>query len=184
MPAEQQLQEDSGIYINCNCAAQWPRAGVFQGDYPRGYVFQDRWYQLGDRWYRFADEGFAVRAGFREHRIYFYAYSDVLRIERKAGRQRGQQAAGGAVGTPEGSTVDIWVTLRRRGAEGGELVDGSAGSGYGGGAGAAGGSYVVVMKGVDEWLEPGRSREVNTIWDFLVMQVDRWHAADAPAVAA
>ena len=85
--------------------------------------------------------------------------------------QHGTDSTGAA-----SSTVDIWVTLRRRGAAGAAAA--------GDGNGAAGSTYVLVVKGVDEWFEPGRPSEVNTIWDFLVMQVDRWHAADAPAVAA
>ncbi len=122
----------------CACAAP----------HTQGRTFHDLWYQIGDRWYRFADEGFGVRAGFREHRLYAYAYEDVLRVERVS--ERAPEA-----GAPR--TADVWVTLRRRAADG-RPVEGSA--------------HVLVIRGVEEWQAAGGGAS-NTVLEFLRLQVAR-----------
>jgi hypothetical protein len=124
-------------------AAAYPRRPARR---PQGRAFEDRWYQIGDRWYRFADQGFGVRAGFREHRLFFYAYEDVVAVQRVTG-------AGAA-----GRSADVWVTLRRRGADGRPVRPGGPA-----------GTHVLVVKGVEEWAGGGG----NAVLDFLRLQMGR-----------
>jgi hypothetical protein len=113
---------------------------------------------VGGRWYRFADEGFGVRAGFREHRLYFYAYEDVLRVERVS-----EAAAPG--------TADVWVTLRRRRADG-RPVEGPA-------------CCVVVIQGVEEWeAAGGGGARQNTLLEFLRLQAARARLRSGQGVLA
>jgi hypothetical protein len=111
--------------------AAWTQNGSFKEEYPKGFIFTDRWYKLGDRWYRFADEGFVVTAGFREHTAYPYAYRDILQVEQVAPQPEQQQGRevvgeGGGVEACEGvvercsrgggssgaETVELRVTVR------------------------------------------------------------------------
>ncbi|KAF8064586.1 Flavodoxin [Scenedesmus sp. PABB004] len=83
--------------------AAWPASGAFGGLRLWGFAFTDRYYQFGDRWARFADDGFLLRAGFREHPVWAHAYADV------AGVQVGPPRPCGA-----GECADVRVSLRGR----------------------------------------------------------------------
>ena len=148
LPVLQQQQQrswrrNSGCFELPDAPARWPASSPLPGaEYPRGYLFSDRWYACGDgRWARFGDQGFALRAGFREHPVYCFEYSNVLGVHV-------QQPAGDG---PAGC-VDVIVDVRM--AHGScESKDTAA-------------SRAVVLRGI----ESARPDGGNTIADWLLLQ--------------
>ena len=125
-PAAGPMEPEKPLYIPDTPAA-WARDGIFMEEYPKGFIFTDRWYKLGDRWYRFADEGFVVTAGFREHTAYPYAYRDIVQVEQLIPQQQEQlleegldveeemvadRCSRGVSGGTGVETVELWVTVR------------------------------------------------------------------------
>jgi hypothetical protein len=157
----QQLQQQQQLAIG-DWPADWPRQGLFQAEYPKGFRFVDRWYQLGDRWYRFHDDGFQIRAGFREHAVYTYAYRDLYSVEVQQPQQHVLDMTGSSNSSSSSSSSSsgvseqqVWVEVRQ----------GSTGGSSSSSSSSTAGSRLLVLKGVESWDGS------NTIAEFLRLQM-------------
>jgi hypothetical protein len=158
---QQQQQQQQQQLTMGDWPADWPRQGLFQAEYPKGFKFVDRWYQLGDRWYRFHDDGFQVRAGFREHAVYTYAYRDLLKVEvRQLQQQRLDKIIDGSSSSSQMSEQEVWVEVQQNNTV---LVSSSS---TGAPLSDRSGSKMLVLKGVESW------GSTNTIAEFLQMQLE------------